>query len=67
MAGIENSKGNKFISINNQYDVNINNIIEYYDEINNNLDQVVVYNESKKERPWIPLISFIIYTQALIW
>ena len=49
MAGIENSKGNKFISINNQYDVNINNIIEYYDEINNNLDQVVVYNESKKE------------------
>ena len=49
IAGIENSKGTKFISINNQYNVNIKNIIEYYAKINNNLDQVIVYNESKKE------------------
>jgi hypothetical protein len=48
MSGINNCQGNLIISLNDMYNFNLKTINNYFNEINTNCDQIIIYNEIKK-------------------
>jgi hypothetical protein len=49
MAGINKAKGNTIISLSNDYNYNIKMMEDYLNDLNNGMEQIVIYNESKKD------------------